>query len=88
MLRVETVKQGSRTTISIAGRLESSHLQDVESECATATGNVMLDLTALRSTDEGTIRWLIAWIGRGGRVVGESPYIQLLIDRAMRDSGR
>jgi hypothetical protein len=79
-VRIDASTEGVTTTVSVAGRLEGRTVSEFVKTCLSVEGELVLDLTPLRSADPtgiGEIRKLV----QGGAVLrGASPFIQLLLD--------
>lgn len=81
MIRFLSSDSDSKTTISIAGRLQADHLGELEALCAEAQGELVLDLSELQNADDASIRRLRDLQDKGTRVTGASPYIRLRLER-------
>ncbi len=81
MIRFLSADNGSKTIISIAGKLEEESLAELEALCADARPTVVFDLSDLQGADEASVRWLRARVEKGDRVTGATPYIGLRLDR-------
>ena len=88
MIRITCRDEGLTKTVRIAGRLEESHLSGLEKTCKTSGETLTLDLSELQSADSACIRWLQARAEQGAVIIGASPYVRLLLDRAARPSRR
>ena len=82
MIRITRARKGSKTIVTVAGRLDREHLTQLEAECAAVGDAVVLDLSQLQSADAEAIRWLKAFESRGASVTDKSPYIACLLERA------
>ena len=69
-------------TVRIEGRLEGEVVAEFDRVCRAASGDLVLDLSALLSADESGLAVLRAQMAGGARVTGASPYIQLLLKSA------
>jgi anti-anti-sigma regulatory factor len=74
-------------TVRIAGHLDEQHLSELRAACDASGGPLTLDLSELQSVDSAGIQWLQSCKGRGAAIVGASPYIQLLFERAIESPG-
>ena len=66
-------------TVRIEGRLEGEVLAELDRVCRAVPGDLVLDLSALLSADERGLAALRALAAGGARMIGASPYIQLLL---------
>ena len=66
-------------TVRIEGCLEDEAVAEFDRVCREASGDLVLDLSALLSADESGLAALRALMAGGARVTGASPYIQLLL---------
>ena len=82
MIRISRARRGSETVVTVAGRLDSAHVAQLEAECEAAGEPVVLDLSELQSADSEGVRWLKSFENRGASVTDKSPYIALLLERA------
>ena len=80
--RISSVPGKSETTVLVEGRLSAAGARDLESEVQRAPGPVLLDVAGLRSASAHGARTLRSFADRGGKIVGASPYILLLMARA------
>ena len=78
-IRISTEAEGTVTTIRIEGQLTSSSVPDVRAACGSATPQLRLDLSGLRSADSDGIRALNALREAGAKLHGASPYINRLL---------
>ena len=79
-VRIETTSEGSKTVVSVAGRLEGSGVREFLRTCRSITGEFVLDLTGLRSADADGIDAIHKAVSGGAELRGVSPFIRLLID--------
>ena len=82
MIRITCKDEGLTKIVRIAGRLEEQHLERLGTACNASDGTLTLDLSELQSADADCIRWLQTRTDRGASIVGESPFIALLLERA------
>ena len=59
-----------------------SNIEDLEREVQRATGPVHLDVAGLRSASPDGVQALRSFSDRGGKIVGASPFILLLLATA------
>ena len=88
MIRITCRDESLTKTVRIAGRLEEKHLSKLQTACDTDAETLTLDLSELQSADSACIRWLQARAEQGAVIIGASPYVRLLLDRAARPSWR
>jgi len=79
-VRIETTPHRSKTRVSVAGRLEGLGVGELVRTCDCIEGELVLDLSALRSADAEGIE-AIQKLTRGGVTLrGASPFIRLLLE--------
>ncbi len=78
-LKITTTTSGTVTTIKIEGELVSQGISDLENACRSVDGALALDLSELMKADEEGIHALNILRDGGARLVGVSPYIELLM---------
>jgi anti-anti-sigma regulatory factor len=83
-MRVRIIKTTSEagTVIRVDGRLAKDSVADLERECQSAEGRLYVDLTNLLSADASGIEALRTLAESGARLMGESPYIRLQLERS------
>ena len=79
-VRIETSAEGTKTTVSVAGRLEERAVSEFVKTCLSVESELVLDLTHLRSADPAGIREIQKLVQGGADLRGASPYIELLLD--------
>ena len=79
-VRIETTIEGSKTIVSVAGRLAVSEANELLRECNSIEGGFLLDLTGLRSADPDGIEAIRKLVHAGAELRGVSPFIRLLLD--------
>jgi len=77
---METTTEGPETTVSLAGSLTVSEAGELLKTCPSTKGQVVLDLTNLRSADAEGIKVIRELVAGGARLRGVSPFIRLLLD--------
>lgn len=77
--RIETVNEGNRTVIQVAGAFGGQALMEVRRLCKITLGPLCLDLSNLQSAEEEGVRYLKELEESGVTLVGLSPYIRLLM---------
>ena len=65
--------------VRLAGWLEGEDVTHLERVVSDTSGPLRLDLTELRSADQGAVMLLRALHARGVSFVGASPFIRLLV---------
>jgi hypothetical protein len=84
MIRISSDCTAHSGGITVAGRLEAGHVTELEEYLQSNSDTLVLDLSELQGADAGAVCWLRGFLRGGGRIVGASPYIQLLL----RQNGR
>jgi anti-anti-sigma regulatory factor len=79
-LRIDTTSEGSKTIVSVAGRLEGSGVHELLRTRQSIEGGFVLDLTGLRSADPSGIEAIRKLVRRGAELREVSPFIRLLLD--------
>jgi hypothetical protein len=79
-VRIDTTSEGSKTVLSVAGRLEGSGIGELLRACKSIGGVFMLDLTGVRSADPEGIEAIRKLVRGGAKLRGVSPFIRLLLD--------
>jgi len=82
-MRIETTTEGPEATVSLAGRLTVSEVGEVLKSCPSAEGQVVLDLTNLRSADTEGVKVIRELVSGGARLRGVPPFIRLLLDNPL-----
>jgi anti-anti-sigma regulatory factor len=77
--RITTASGEDETIIRLEGRLNAKRVGNLKKEIQGASGNVLLDLTDLRSVDAEGVRALRSLSGKGAKLVGASPHIRQLL---------
>ena len=78
-VRIESRSEASATVVSIAGRLLSTGAAELLRVCASVEGDLVLDLSSLRSADPEGIETIRHLVHQGAALRGESPFIRLLL---------
>ena len=79
-VRIETSAGEKKPTVSVAGRLEGLGVGELVRTCRSIEGELVLDLSGLRSADAEGIE-AIQKLTRGGVTLrGASPFIRLLLE--------
>jgi hypothetical protein len=81
-IRIDTNRDGQRTVIIIAGRLEGPAVEKVREVCGQIEGETLLDLSNILSADPIAIDLIRELCESGAEVRGGSPYIRYLLDEA------
>ena len=79
-LRIESHIEGSKTVLTIAGRLTGTGVRELQKVCGPIGQAPALDLAGLISADEQGREALRELIERGSELRGASPFIRLLLD--------
>ncbi len=80
--RISSAPGKSETTVLVEGHLSAAGARDLESEVQRARGPVHLDVAGLRSASPDGVQALRSFSDRGGKIVGASPFILLLLATA------
>ena len=78
-LRLSVTKRNVATVVHVEGRLATAGVRLLEELVQDSAGAVSLDLSNLMSADDAGIAALRTFKGRGVRLTGVSPYIELLL---------
>lgn len=78
-LRVTVTEDARWTVLHVDGRLTAVNLEHLEQLVATVAGEVVLDLSNLMSADDSGVATLRSLARRGARLVGATPYVELLL---------
>jgi len=81
MIRIQSIDRGSQSVVSIAGKLDTEHVAEVEALCDSSPHPPVLDLVGLQDADDTALRWLRAFTERGGLMTRVSPYLRLKLER-------
>lgn len=84
-LRITASGPDLEVTVKLDGRLTGEEAPELQRVCAEGTGPLVLDLTGLQSADREGVNVLRELQAKGAHLIGASPYIQLLLDRAPCD---
>ncbi len=83
MVRITTKKTGTVTVVQIDGRLKKNNVAELERACRSIEGPLCLDLANLHSVDTVGARAICDIEAGGAAVTGVSPYIDMLLKRAI-----
>jgi anti-anti-sigma regulatory factor len=78
--RISSASGEDETIIRLEGRLSANRVENLKKEIQGASGNVLLDLTDLRSADAEGVMALRSFAAEGAKLVGASPYIRQLLN--------
>jgi hypothetical protein len=78
-VRIETSAGEKKPTVSVAGRLEGLGVGELVRTCRSIEGELVLDLSGLRSADDEGIDAIQKLVLEGVRLQGASPFIRLLL---------
>ena len=84
-LRITPAGPGPSATLKIDGRLTSEEVAELRLACDRVEGRLILDLSGLQSADRQGVSVLRELRTKGADLVGASPYVQILLDRAPAD---
>ena len=79
-VRIETSAGEKKPTVSVAGRLEGLGVGELMRTCRSIVGELVLDLSGLRSADAEGIEAIQKLVQGGARLRGASPFIRLLLE--------
>ena len=79
-VRIETSAGEKKPTVSVAGRLEGLGVGEFVRTCRSIEGELVLDLSGLRSADAEGIEAIQKLVQGGARLRGASPFIRLLLE--------
>ena len=79
-VRIETSAGEKKPTVSVAGRLEGLGVGELARTCRSIEGELVLDLSGLRSADAEGIEAIQKLVQGGATLRGASPFIQLLLE--------
>jgi anti-anti-sigma regulatory factor len=81
-LRIFAEDRDRRAVISLHGWLSRAEVGELDRVAAEAQPPVTIDLAHLVGVDTDGLRALRGHQGRGARLVGASPYVELLLEQA------
>ena len=81
-LRIFAEDRDRRAVISLHGRLSGAEVGELERVAADAQLPVTIDLAQLVGVDADGLRALRGQQERGARLVGASPFVELLLEQA------
>jgi len=84
-LRITPAGSGPSATLKVDGRLTSEEVAELRHACDRVEGRLTLDLSGLQSADRQGVSALQELRTKGAELIGASPYLQLLLDRASSD---
>ena len=79
-VRIEASAGEKKTAVSVAGRLERRGVGEFVKTCHSIEGDLVLDLSGLRSADDEGISAIQKLVQRGATLRGASPFIRLLLE--------
>lgn len=79
-VRIETSAEEKKPTVSVAGRLEGLGVGELVRTCRSIEGELVLDLSGLRSAGAEGIEAIQKLVQGGARLRGASPFIRLLLE--------
>jgi len=87
-IRIEVSSENTGTTVSVAGRLEGLGVHELLEVCNAASGELVLELTDLRSADPRGVEAIQELLRVGAKLEGASSFVRLLLDdRPSGDAG-
>jgi len=88
MIRIIPTGTETAPVVKIAGNLEAGHVGELEEQCGAFEARVAFDLAELRSADAAAVCWLRGRMERGDEITGATPYVRLLLERAIGSGQR
>jgi anti-anti-sigma regulatory factor len=82
VFRITSASGEDETIIRLEGRFDAKRTEDLKKAIQMARGNVLLDLSGLRSADTESVLELRSLAAKGTKLVGASPYIRQLLNEA------
>jgi anti-anti-sigma regulatory factor len=80
-LRIETTSDGQTATLRLIGRIESEHLDELQTQVRRHRLRLLLDLDEVTLVDVGVVRFLIAREAEGIELLNCAPYIREWMSR-------
>lgn len=87
MLRIDVERAGRDCLVALHGWLTGEEVEVFETSCASLELPFRIDLANLAGADTRGLSALLAQRGRGARITGASPYIELLLEGAVGVTG-
>ena len=75
-LRIENYADGRKTVIRLSGRLQSTHLDELNTQIEGAQSRIALDLNGVMLVDVEVVRFLNSCEERGVEILQCRPYIR------------
>ena len=83
-IRIDHIRSGSNSVVYIAGRLSGPAVAQLNKTCDPIAGPLVIDLSDLIYADEEGLNAIRAIVGKGAKVHGASPFVDLLLDHPKR----
>ena len=80
-VRIEKTSEDSNSVVSVTGHLDGPGVGELLRTCRSIEGEIVLDLSGLRSADDEGIEAIRELARQGSRLRGASPFIRLLLDK-------
>jgi anti-anti-sigma regulatory factor len=80
-LKIETISDGTTTTLRLVGRIESEYLTELAAQLRRYGQRLVLDLEQVTLVDIDVVRFLIAREAEGIELRNRAPYIREWMDR-------
>jgi hypothetical protein len=87
LLRITEERLEGATVMLVAGGLCGEGVEELNRACRAASGSLRLDLTDLQQADELGLSLLRSLRESGAKLVGVSPFIDLLLQARRTDAG-
>ena len=81
VLRITLSSESSRTVLQVAGELVGEGVAELEKVVSSVAGEIVIDLSELRSADSSAVQTLLIIADRGVELRRDSAYIRFLLDR-------
>jgi hypothetical protein len=85
-IRIDVLEDAGDLSVRVAGGLDERSAHELQQLCRGCATAPVIDLSGLQSADDAALGVLEALRASGSRVVGASPYVQLLLAGRCRGS--
>ncbi len=80
--RIDHIRSDDKTVVNLAGRLTGPAVAQLKRACEPVEGLLVVDLSSLMYADDNGIEALQAIVGKGAKIRGASPFVDLLLKGA------